>query len=315
MPITCKATLCGLVVLVVGPVCAQDLSPRAYVITPIHSNALTLTYSFFDGGVNFNGAIPVNNATGTYSVPIFSLYHSFSFFGRSANVVASLPYGVGHFQGELNEQHQQVYRSGMLDFTTRFSVNLIGGPAMKAPQFVKWKQKKLLGASLRMIAPTGQYDPTKLVNWGINRWALKPELGYSQRWGKWILDGYGGAWFYTTNRAFAGVPHPKPQTENPIGSFEGHLSHDFKPGTWASLDGNLWWGGLTSLSGIQNPATKQLGSRIGGTFAWHFYKHQSLKFSYSAGTYSRFGGNVQNVAVAWQYSWLGPRGKAQETEP
>ena len=46
----------------------------------------------------------------------------------------------------------------------------------------------LLGASLRVIAPTDQYDATKIVNWGINRWALKPELGYSERWGNWVLD-------------------------------------------------------------------------------------------------------------------------------
>src|SRR6516164_10797049 len=95
------------------------------------------------------------------------------------------------------------------------------------------------------------------------------------------------------------------QTQQPIGSFEGHLSRDFKAGTWVSLDGNFWWGGLTSLSGIQNLKTKQVGSRIGGTAAWRFSKHQSLKGSYSAGTYSRFGGNYQNVSVAWQYSWLG----------
>jgi hypothetical protein len=31
----------------------------------------------------------------------------------------------------------------------------------------------LLGASLKVIAPTGQCDPAKLVNWGINRWAFK----------------------------------------------------------------------------------------------------------------------------------------------
>ena len=34
-------------------------------------------------------------------------------------------------------------------------------------------------------------------------------------------------------------------------------------------------------------------------------KHQSLKFSYSDGTYIRYGGNYQNVSAAWQYSWLG----------
>ena len=182
-----KTLLCSLVGALAWPLCAQDLAPRAYVITPLHSNAVTLTWTFYDGGVNFNGAVPITGATGTFSVPIFSYYHSFSFFGRSANIVASLPYGVGTFQGELLQQHRSVYRSGLLDFTARFSVNLMGGPAMKPREFAKWKQKILLGASLRVIAPTGQYDPTKIVNWSINRWAFKPEFGYSERWGNWCL--------------------------------------------------------------------------------------------------------------------------------
>ena len=304
MRLSCKATLSSLLVSLAWPLCAQDLAPRAYVITPVNSNLVNLTWSFYSGGVNFNGAVPITGATGRFSVPIFTLYHSFGFFGRSANVTASLPYGVGNFEGELLQQHRQIYRSGLMDFTARFSVNLMGGPAMKPREFGKWKQKVLLGVSLRVVAPTGQYDPTKIVNWGINRWAFKPEFGYSERWGNWVLDAYGGVWFYTTNEAFG--PVGKPQNEGPIGSFEGHFSHDFKrPGTWVSLDGNFWWGGLTSLSGIQNLKTEQVGSRIGGTGAWRFTKHQSVKASYSAGTFSRFGGNYQNVSVAWQYSWLG----------
>jgi hypothetical protein len=285
---------------------AQDLAPRAYIITPLHSNAITLTWAFYDGGLNFNGTIPITGATGTYNVPVFSYYHSFSFFGRSANITASLPYAVGNFSGNVLGNQRSIYRSGLLDFSARLSVNLKGGPAMPAQKYVKWRQKMLLGASLKIIAPTGQYDPTKLINWGINRWAFKPEFGYSQRWGHWVLDGYAGVWFYTANNAFFDVPVPKPQTEAPVGSFEGHLSRDFKnPRLWASLDGNFWVGGVTSLNGIRNLESKQTGSRIGGTFSVPVSKHQSLKFSYSNGTYIRFGGNYQNVSVAWQYSWLG----------
>ncbi len=287
---------------------AQDLSPRAYLITAVHSNAVNLTYSFFDGGVDFNGTIPITGATGRYSVPIFTYYHSFNFFGRSANINASLPYGVGTFSGQVLGANKQIYRSGLLDFSARLAVNLKGGPAMQAKQFAQWKQKMILGASLRIIAPTGQYDGTKLVNWGINRWAFKPEFGYSQRWGHWILDGYAGVWFYTTNNAFYSPPVPKPQTEAPIGSFEGHLSYDFpKQRMWASLDGNFWFGGVTTLNGIRNLATKQTASRIGGTFSVPISKHQSLKVSYSDGTYVRFGGNYNNLSVSWQYSWIGRR--------
>jgi hypothetical protein len=297
------ALVCWLVVAF--PVWGQDLSPRAYVITPEGLNAITLTWSYFNGGVNFNGTIPITGATGTFSVSSFTYYRSFGFFGRSANIAASLPYGVGTFQGKALQQERSVYRSGLEDFVARFSVNLIGGPAMPAERFAKWRQKILLGASLKVIAPTGQYSPTKLVNWSINRWAFKPELGYSERWGNWLVDAYAGAWFYTNNPASYDIPVPKPQSEQPVGSLEGHLSRNFNPGTWASLDANFWWGGLTSLSGIQNLETRQTGSRIGATVAWRFSRHQSLKLSYSTGTYVRFGGNYQTVQLGWQYSWLG----------
>src|SRR5271167_4990287 len=173
---------------------AQDLAPRAYVITALHSNAVTLTWSFYDGGLNFNGTIPVTNATGTYYVSILSYYHSMNFFSRSANITASLPYGVGTFQGDVSDQSRSVYRSGLLDSSFRFSVNLMGGPAMQPKEYAKWKQKRLLGLSLKVVAPTGQYSGTKLINWGGDRWAFKPEVGYSERWGHWVLDGYAGVW-------------------------------------------------------------------------------------------------------------------------
>lgn len=288
---------------------AQDLAPRAYVITPLHSNAVLLTYSFFDGSINFNGAFPVSGASGNYSVPIFSYYHSFGIFGRSANVAVGLPYAIGNFQGTVSGAGQNLYRSGLVDSVYRFSVNLKGGPAMNPKEFVKWHQKILLGASLKVIAPTGQYDPTKLINWGANRWSFKPELGYSQRWGKWVVDGYVGAWFFTTNHDYwshnSYYPGTRSLSQAPMGALESHLSYDFTRRLWVSLDGNFWFGGATRVGGVENPLTKQENSRLGGTAAVPIAKHQSLKFSYSNGTYIRFGGNYQNVSVAWQYSWLG----------
>lgn len=284
---------------------AQDLAPRAYVITPLHTNAIIVTYSFFHGSILFEGAAPITGATGTYGVPIISYYHSFGFLGRSANVNLSLPYAVGNFQGNLAGQPHQLYRSGLLDFTSRVSVNLKGGRSIPAEEFRRWRQKTLLGVSLKVVAPTGQYDPTKLVNWGANRWAFKPDLGYSRRWNNWFLDSYAGVWFYTTNPQYYSPPAPKPQGEQPIGSFEGHLSYNVKPRLWLSLDGNFWFGGVTSLSGIANPATRQTSSRVGVTGSLPLGPHQALKVSYNYGDYVRFGGNYQNVSFGWQYSWLG----------
>lgn len=291
-------------------VAGQDLAPRAYVITPLHSNALLVSWGFYSGSINFNGSLPVSNATGTYSIPIVSYYHSFDILGRSANVTASLPYAVGNFQGTTSGAEAHLYRSGLADSVFRLAVNFKGGPAMELPQFVRWKQRVLLGVSLKVIAPTGQYDPTKLINWGFNRWSLKPEFGYSQRWKRnWILDGYAGVWFSTVNSDFwsrnSYYPGTRSQSQNPIGSFEGHLSYDLKPRFWASLDGNVWFGGQTSLNGVQSPQTRETSSRLGATISVPVSRRQSLKFNYSNGAYVRIGGNYQNVSVAWQYSWLG----------
>ena len=289
-------------------IAAQDLAPRAYLITPMHASAVNLTWSFYTGGLNSNGTIPITGATGTYSVPTISVYHSFGVLGRAANLTVALPYVVGTFSGDVLGTNKSVYRSGLLDFTARASVNLVGGPAMQAEQFAKWRQKIIVGVSIKLVAPTGQYAATKLVNWGINRWAFKPEVGYSERWGHWILDAYAGAWLYTTNPTYYDIPVPVPQTESPIGSFEGHLSYGFKnPRKWVSLDGNFWWGGVTALNSVRNLQTRQTDSRVGGTLSLPLSKHQSVKTSYSHGAYIHFGGDYHNVQVGWQYSRLGKR--------
>jgi hypothetical protein len=288
---------------------AQDLSPRAYVNSPLHSNAITLTYSYFNGSIDFNGILPITGAKGVYSVPIFSFYHSFAVFGHSANVVIGVPYAIGSFSGTMGGELQNQYRSGLTDSIFRISVNLKGGPALAPREFIKWKQKTLIGFSFKIVAPTGQYDPTKLINWGSNRWSFKPEIGFSRRWKNNLLDAYGGAWFYTENPDFWGrnafFAGTRAQTRAPVASFEAHLSHDFKPMLWISLDGNFWWGGITSVNGVRNPLTQQRNSRLGATASFPLTKHQALKVSYSNGTYTIFGGDYQNLSIAWQYSWLG----------
>jgi len=85
-----------------------------------------------------------------------------------------------------------------------------------------------------------QYDPTKLINLGANRWAFKPELGLSRRWGHWVLDAYGGVWFFTENPEFfsrnAYVPGVQTQTQDPAVVLETHLS--YAQGAYIRFGGN-----------------------------------------------------------------------------
>lgn len=288
---------------------AQGLSPRAYVVAPRHWNAVTLTYSLQDGDVVFDPSFPIQNAHGRIGNELFTLFHSVDFFGRSSNINITIPYAVGHFNGEVGGVEERLYRSGLAPLVARFSVNVLGARSMQPREFLAWKQKTLVGVSLTVEAPTGQYDSSRLINIGSNRWAFKPEAGLSRRWGRWVLDAYGAVWLFTANDNFwsnaPGTHPPNRQTQNPMGATELHLSYNITPRAWASIDGNYWYGGATSVNAIETPTTLQANSRLGGTAAIPITTHQSIKVSYSGGAYITFGGNFQNVSVAWQYSWTG----------
>jgi hypothetical protein len=288
---------------------AQDLAPRAYLITPVTSNAVTLGYSFNDGSLAFEGTVPITDGTGRLHVPSLAYSRSLSFFGRSANLTVVLPYGVGSFHGTVLEVEKSRELSGFFDSVFRFSVNLAGAPAMTLAEMRQWRQRGLLGLSLKVVTPTGEYDPTKLINLGANRWSFKPELGYSRRWDKWVIDGYAAVWFFTENPEFFSrneyFAGSQSQTQEPIGAFEFHLSYDVRPRLWVSFDANFWYGGRTSLNGVENLSTVQKNSRFGFTASLPFTRHQSLKFGYADGAYIRFGGDYRIYSAAWQYWWIG----------
>src|SRR5258708_12555838 len=107
----------------------QDLAPRAYVITPLHSNAINLTYSYFDGGIIFDGTVPITGATARVNVSVFTFSHSFNFFGRTATFTGSVPYGAGNFRGPVvaAKTLPNLYRP--LPTTFPFSLNLLVPPA------------------------------------------------------------------------------------------------------------------------------------------------------------------------------------------
>jgi hypothetical protein len=288
---------------------AQELVPRAYVIAPTHWNAVNVSYSSNVGTVLFDGSVPITSATSNVSALTISYTHAFGFFGRTAAFTAALPYSIGNAQGLVFDVPKSSHLSGLLPAIFRLSANLRGGPAMNAEEFKRWHQKTIIGASFLFVPPTGQYDPTKLINLGSNRWSFRAEVGYSRRMGHWIVDGYGGIWAFTTNPEFFShdqfFPGTNTLSQSPIGEFDAHLSYDFRPGLWVSLNGNFWHGGGTNLNGAQSPGTLQTASRVGLTSAIPLNKTQAVKVMFSRGTYVRYPGNYTSIGVGWQYSWIG----------
>jgi hypothetical protein len=286
-----------------GPVAfGQDLAPRAYLITPTGANAVTLSYSFNDGSVFVDPSLPIEDLKITFQTQAISYYHSYNLWGRSANITFLIPYALGNANGTVAGSPTKVYRSGLADSRIRFATNLKGGPALSPSGFSSWQEKSLIGVSFTAVVPTGQYDPARVMNGGANRWAFKPEVGLSRRWGHWVLDSYAGAWFFTPNDQY--FPRNSVRTQQPIGVGEGHLTFYARPRLWVSLDGNFWIGGRSTVNGQKN-SDEQRNSRTGVTVAIPMTQHQSVKLSYAKGAYVRIGGNYTTISAAWQFSWLG----------
>jgi len=280
----------------------QDLAPRAYVITPTGANAITVAYSWNDGAVFVDPLIQIQNLKVQFQTESISYYSSYNLWGRSSNITLILPYALGNAQGTLAGSRNQIYRSGMADSRIRFAVNLKGGPARSADDFTSWHEKGLIGVSATALIPTGQYDPQKLINIGTNRWGLKPEIGISRRWQRWVVDWYAGGWFFTQNSSY--YPGSSLRSQRPIGAGEAHFTYYAKPRLWASLDANYWIGGRSTING-QLKADEQRNSRVGLTVAIPISRNQSIKLSYATGAYVTIGGNYRTLSAAWQYAWLG----------
>jgi hypothetical protein len=247
--------------------------------------------------------LPLTDFTARFHTQILSYYRSFGVLGRSANVALALPYVVGNFRATVAGDDTRVYRSGLADSRVRISVNLKGGPAMGVKEFLEWNEKLTVGASLTVVVPAGQYDAARAINPSIHRWAFKPEVGFSRRFGHWSVDLYGGAWLFTKNPDF--FPRDRTRAQSSVGAGEAHLVRYLARRCWFSLDGNFWAGGRTTIDGAKRQ-DYQKNSRVGATVAVPITRHQSFKFSYNSGAYVSIGGDYKNVSVGWQYSWIAP---------
>jgi Putative MetA-pathway of phenol degradation len=232
---------------------------------------------------------------------ILGLGRTFGLGGRLALLTAALPYSWGSVEGRVFEDARRVTRSGLVDPRIKLSVNLFGPPAMSPKEFVRAPRSTVVGASLTAVVPVGQYDPTKLINLGSNRWAFKPEVGISHPAGRWDLDAYAGVWLFSENDAF--FPGTATRRQDPIVAIQGHASYSFKPRAWAAFDAT-WYGGGKATVDNGSPTSRLSNTRFGGTLSWPLGRQQSVKVAYSRGAWTRLGSDFRTLAIAWQFLWV-----------
>lgn len=284
---------------------AQELVPAAYIPAPVGVNFVTLTTAYNSGDLSFDPAGPISDGSGRIWMSNLAYGRTFSLAGRSANVGFAVPYITGHLEGLYIGEPASVDRSGLGDVGFRGAVNLYGAPAMSLQEFSTYRPRTLIGASLSINAPSGQYDSSKLINIGTNRWAFKPEVGFVRVVGKWAVDAYVGGWFFSDNGDFFGGLR---REQDPILSTQAHIRYAFNRSVWGAIDGNFWWGGQTTVNGVENDDL-QRNSRVGLTVVTRFGHGHSIRLAASTGAITRIGGDFNSIGASYSYSWMNRKAK------
>jgi len=279
---------------------AQELVPAAYTPAPYGVNLVSLASMYNTGDLAFDPSGPIEEADAKILGTSLSYFRTLSIAGRSATLGVIVPYVLGDLKGLYLGEPASAERSGIGDVALRGGINLYGGRAMNPREFSTYRPRTLIGTSLTIKGPNGQYDSSKLINIGTNRWSVKPEIGIVQVIGRWAIDAYVGAWFYTDNTDFAGG---MTREQDPIFSTQAHVRYLIKPGLWAAIDGNFWVGGQTSFDGAVND-DEQRNSRVGLTVSMKLGRNHSLRFAASTGAITRIGGDFDSIGMSYSYSWM-----------
>jgi hypothetical protein len=278
---------------------AQSLEPRAYSNTPVGLNFLIAAYDYGKGEAGFDPSVPITDAHLHTDTELIAYSHSLDAWTRSAKFDLVMPVVSLGGSALIAGQPRTRDISGLGDPQAKFAINLFGAPAMSLKEFQDFRQNFIVGASLKVSAPWGQYDSTKLINIGTNRWSFKPELGVSKALEPWTFDLYAGVTLYTENTDFFNRGTLR---QDPIYSAQAHVMRGFPRGIWVSLDATYYWGGRTTVNDLRT-ATLQANSRFGTTFALPINRYISLKLYAAAGTSTRTHSNFNNAGIAWQYRW------------
>jgi hypothetical protein len=277
---------------------AQELEPRSYSPAPVGTTFVLTGFGRSQGPIVLDPSFDVDNVRGDLWVTTTGLGHVFGLAGRQARILAVVPIASGAVSGNVRGLTQRQPVTGVVDPRVKLSIGLRGAPAQTASEFARASHASpVVGTGVTVIAPWGQYEPTQLVNLGYHRWAFKPEIGASRGLGRWTFDGSAGVWFFTQNRVY--YPGNAHRSQNPVVTWQGHVSHPLVRRSWIALDGTWFAGGQTSIDGIDSP-DRQLNARLGVTVAIPIAARQSLKFSYSAGATTRRGSAFDTVNITWQ---------------
>jgi hypothetical protein len=280
--------------------CGQFNDPRAYENTPVGTNQLELGYTYVHANASLDTSLVVAGAKLNVNQGIIDYKRYFGFFHHLMWVEGGVP--VAGLSGSISGTNIQGSTRGTGDSSYALGMLLKGGPALSVEQFKHYQPTTTLGLSLTMTAPTGSYQPSRILNLGSDRWSFKPELAWLHPFGheqQWELDAYANVSFYTDNTSYHGKEILR---QDPLPGIEGHLSYSFTDNIWASFDTRYSFRGTTTVDGVpQNNAQQNFISGMEVTVSLN--PRNTLIFEFAKALVHNNGPAVVGFSLRYDYTW------------
>jgi hypothetical protein len=143
--------------------------------------------------------------------------------------------------------------SGLGDAQIGGVIGLLGSPALAPDAYAQFRPQVSSGLLARVFFPTGAYNRDQPVNFGSNRYAFQIGLPTGLVFGQsylsptlTTLELQPTVTVYSANAQPYGAERV---TKAPLFTLESHLTHNFTPAVWASLDMLYRDGGETTTDG------------------------------------------------------------------
>lgn len=282
---------------------AQELEPRTLVNAPVGINFLLAATGYAYGNVLLEPSLPLENGSARVGTLGLGYVRTIGLFGMAGKIGLVIPAATGFWEATIGENDTSTTRTGFGDPALKLSVNFIGSPALTMSEFRSYRQTTVVGASIVVSAPLGQYFPERLINLGTNRWSFSPRLGASRFVGRWLLEGYAAASFYTTNGDFYGG---KTLEQAPFYDVQAHAIYAIRGAEmWAAGSAGYGWGGRTTIDGVPKSSIENI--RVSATLRLPLARGHALKLAYINGFKTALGSDFDTFQVAYQYAWGGKR--------
>jgi len=264
---------------------SAQVPPRFYWKTLSGANAVALVGNSISGNTNpFDPShlvTPGASVDATLALPGYA--RTFSLGGRAALVAVLAP--MGRISGEVAAGDQTVRETarGFGDPTIELGVNLVGRPAQKnLVDALRYEPGFSLDVIADLAVPVGEYDNTRTLNLGQNRWYGRVGAPIVWQLGPWVpgrrttLEFLPAVWFFGTNDDFVG----QTLSTDPMFQVDAHLTRDFTEHLWGSLDGAWYTGGKATIDGVQGDKLDNLG--IGLTLGYQINDNLALTVGYKS---------------------------------